>query len=163
MVELEVADVRTVQGGEYPLVLLRPTDASRAGTLLPIAVGPAEAQAIAIALRKRVTPRPMTHDLFIQALGACNVSVKRVVITEMRDKVFYGELHLEVGGVEKVISCRPSDGIALALRCDAVIAASDSVIDEHGVADPEAGEEAEEQVLEEFRSFIEDVSPDDFR
>jgi hypothetical protein len=167
MVELAVVDVRTVQGGEYPLVLLRATDAEGDfdGRVLPIAVGPAEAQAIALALRRRPTPRPMTHDLFVQVLGELSARVVQVVITEMRDRVFYGELHIESGGVARVVSCRPSDGIAVALRCEARILVADEVMAEHSVEDPDAdpaGEEAE-QVIEEFRSFIEDISPDDFK
>lgn len=167
MVELTVVDVRTVQGGEYPLVLLRATDTDGPyrGKVLPIAVGPAEAQAIALALRKRETPRPMTHDLFVQSLTALGVSVERVVITEMRDRVFYGELHLRSGSGVQVLSCRPSDGIAIALRTDATLSAGEEVMDEHCVEDPDAepAEEEAEQVIEEFRSFIEDISPDDFR
>ncbi len=167
MVELIVVDVRTVQGGEYPLVLLRAADqdGSFKSKLLPIAVGPAEAQAIALALRRRQTPRPMTHDLLVQSLAAVDVRVERVTITEMRDRVFYGELHLASAAGARVLSCRPSDGIAIALRCDAPVMAAESVMTEHAVDDPDAepeGEEAE-QVIEEFRSFIEDISPDDFR
>jgi uncharacterized protein len=167
MVDVVVADVRPVQGSEYPLVLLRPAedDGPYAGKVLPISVGTAEAQAIALALHERETPRPMTHDLFVQALGACNVEVVAVKIVSRRQRVFYAELHLESGGVARVLSCRPSDGIALALRCGAPLSVAEQVMTESSVEDPDAEgtEEDSETVIEEFKGFLDEISPDDFR
>lgn len=153
MIDLDVVGVRMEMPANSPIVLLR----ERAGTrYLPIWVGAVEASAIAYAHQGVVPPRPLTHDLLIDVLGAVGRSVEKVEITDLTDGVFFATVHLS-GGV--TVSARPSDAIALALRAGAPIVGSESVLDAAGIELPE--EETAED-LEEFREFLENVSPEDF-
>jgi hypothetical protein len=84
------------------------------------------------------------------------------VVTEMRDRTYFAELHLRVGKDERVISARPSDAIALAVRCDAPLFASEQLIDEVGQEPPAEPETDAAEIIDEFKDFIENVSPEDF-
>ena len=95
-------------------------------------------------------------------IGELGASVTRVVVTEMRDRTYFAELHLDTPTGNKVISARPSDAIALAVRCGAGLFASDELIDEVGQEPvPEPDDDASE-IIDEFKDFIENVSPEDF-
>jgi len=108
--------------GAYALLLEAEVDKRR----LPIVIGAFEAQAIAIALDKMSTPpRPMTHDLFAQALTAHETVLVRVVIHALVDGVFYAQLHFASGSV---LDARPSDAVALAVRLDCPIYATEEVM-----------------------------------
>lgn len=108
--------------GAYALLLEAEVDKRR----LPIVIGAFEAQAIAIALDKMSTPpRPMTHDLFAQALAAHDAVLERVVIHALVDGVFYAQLHFAGGSV---LDARPSDAVALAVRLDCPIYATEEVM-----------------------------------
>ncbi len=96
---------------------------------LPIWIGPAEGQAIAVAISGAKYPRPMTHDLFVDALGAAGWAIEKLVVTDLRETTFYGELHLKSGRQRRAIDCRPSDGIALALRAKAPLYVAAHVFD----------------------------------
>ncbi len=135
-----------------PIVLLREVDGDR---YLPIWIGAVEATAIAFAQQGVVPPRPLTHDLMKDVLGATGQELSEVRITEMRDGVFYALLVLS-GGAE--VSARPSDSIALALRTGTRIVCSDDVLDEAGLEVPEQDEDE----VEKFREFLDNVSPEDF-
>ena len=107
----------------------------------------------------------MTHDLLRDVLEELSADVERVVVTELRDKTFYAELHLLRDDSRFVLSSRPSDAIALAARTGTPIFAEESVIEEAGyTADgtATAGQEPAEEVVEQFREFIDSVSPEDF-
>lgn len=113
--------------GAYALLLESEVDKRR----LPIVIGAFEAQAIAIALDKMSTPpRPMTHDLFAQSLIAHGANLERVVVHALIDGVFYAQLHFEGG---KVLDARPSDAVALAVRLDCPIFATDEVMVQAGI------------------------------
>ena len=106
----------------------------------------------------------MTHDLIRDMLESLSVDVDRVVVTDLQDKTFYAELHLLTNGAPTVVSCRPSDGLALAVRTGTPIYVSDAVIAEVGFVDgaePESGDQPEEMV-EEFKEFLDTISPEDF-
>lgn len=153
--------VRIELPSNVPIVLLR--ECSDAARLLPIFIGAPEATAIALALSGVITPRPMTHDLLCKVLEDLSADLDRVVVTELRERTFYAELHLVRDGEKIVVSSRPSDAIALAARTGTPIYADEAVIDEAGYAEgvPDGGERAEE-VVEQFKEFIESVSPEDF-
>ena len=153
MIDLDVVGVRMEMPANSPIVLLRERSGSR---YLPIWVGAVEASAIAYAHQGVVPPRPLTHDLLIDVLGALGQSVEKVEITDLSDGVFFATLHLS-GGV--AVSARPSDAIALALRAGAPIVGSESVLDAAGIELPE---EEKTEDLEEFREFLENVNPEDF-
>lgn len=160
---MELIGVRVEMPTNAPMVLLR--QRSEAGRTVPIYIGAPEATAIALALDGVDTPRPMTHDLLRDILEDLGTDVDRVVVTELRDKTFYAEVHLVRDGQAHVVSSRPSDAIALAVRTGTPIYAEQSVIDEAGFIEsdeaPEDGEEGEE-VVEQFKEFIDSISPEDF-
>jgi bifunctional DNase/RNase len=114
MVEMHLAAVRVEMATNTPILLLQETGEGH--RTLPIYIGPSEAQAIAQALQKVVTPRPMTHDLMRDLLVDLEASVDFVVITELRDRTFYAEIRLTSGGRAHTVSARPSDAVALAVR-----------------------------------------------
>ena len=161
MTEMELLGVRLELPANAPVVLLRESTGER--RVLPIYIGPEEAKAIALALEGVATPRPMTHDLMRDLLGALGARVQRVVVTELRDSTFLAEIELALNGSTHRVSSRPSDAIALAVRVDAAIFASDDVLDD--AANPAVEEEegeAQEEIVDEFRQFIEQVKPEDF-
>ena len=160
MVPLELVGVRVEIPANTPMVLLREHEGRH--RLLPIYIGSPEASAIHYALEGVVPPRPLTHDLFVNTLGTLGASVISVVVTEVRDRTYYAEIHLETASGEQVISARPSDAIALAVRCEAPIYASDELIDAVGQEPPAEADEDADEIIDEFKDFIESVSPEDF-
>ncbi len=135
-----------------PIVLLREADGER---YLPIWVGAVEATAIAFAQQGVVPPRPLTHDLLRDLLAATGNELDEVQITEVKDGIFYATLVLG-DGVE--VSARPSDSIALALRTGSRIVCAEEVLDEAGLAVPDE----EEEEVEKFREFLDQINPEDF-
>lgn len=163
MVPMELVGVRVELPSNTPIVLLRASgDDESGGLMLPIFIGGPEATAIALAHEGVEPPRPMTHDLFAQALEAMHVTVERVVITELRERTFFAELHMRSPAEAKVMSARPSDAIALAVRLQVPIFAEDALLAEVGYTDAPDVEEESEDVVEEFRDFIDSVNPEDF-
>ena len=156
---MEVVGVRVELPSNTPIVLLRELEGQR--RLLPIFIGGPEATAIALALDSVQTPRPMTHDLMKNVLDDLGVVLRRLEITDLSDGTFYAELHLEAAGQTTVVSSRPSDGIALALRMSAPVYAAEAVVEEAGYL-AEADEDREDDVVEQFKEFIDQVNPDDF-
>ena len=156
---MELLGVRLELLANTPVVLLREQDGDR--RVLPIYIGPEEAKAIALALEGVTTPRPMSHDLMRDLVTSLGASVTRVVVTELRESTFFAEIEIQTGQGVRRVSSRPSDAIALAVRVDAPILASAEVLDD--AANPVAGEpEEQDQIVDEFREFIERVNPDDF-
>lgn len=156
MLDLEVVGVRVEMPSNNPIVLLRERGSGR---YLPIWVGAVEATAIAYAQQGIVPPRPLTHDLLRDMLGALGVTVTEVRITALEDGVFYAVIALSTG---TEVSARPSDAIALALRVDAPIRGADEVLDVAGIELPDEEEPADENEVEKFREFLDQVSPEDF-
>ncbi len=156
MIELELVGVRVELPHNQPIVLLKETTGER---YLPIWIGAVEATAIAFALQGVTTARPMTHDLMRDLLANLEVQVDRVVVTELRDGTFYAEIHLTHGGQSVVVSSRPSDAIALAVRADVTVYAEEEVLDEAGIEI----EDDEEEEVEQFKEFLDSVSPEDFK
>jgi uncharacterized protein len=118
-------------------VLLDPTtntptvvlEGKRDGRHLAMAIGPAEATGIAVPLQGVTPPRPLTHDLFLTLFGRLNVTLTRVVVTDLRDNIFYATVHLSVGGAPMALDSRPSDAIALAIRAKAPVLVEDRVFE----------------------------------
>jgi uncharacterized protein len=158
MVEMELVAVRIELPGNTPVVILR--EIAGPNRLLPIFIGQPEATAIAFTLDGVITPRPMTHDLMKNLLDELGASVGRIVITDLSEGTFYAEIHLQLGDATHQVSSRPSDALALALRLACPIFAEESVLDEAGLVENE--EEESEEVVEQFREFIDSVNPDDF-
>jgi len=158
---MELLGVRLELPANAPVVLLREQEGER--RVLPIYIGPEEARAIALALEGISTPRPMTHDLLRDALGAVDVKVLSITVTELREATFFAELELQAGDRTVRVSSRPSDAVALAVRVDAPIFASEEVLAEAAMPAAEEGEEEEqEEIVDQFRQFIDEVNPEDF-
>ncbi len=165
MVEMDLVGVRVELPSNTPIALLR----ERAGArrVLPIFIGGPEATAIAFALEEVVTPRPMTHDLMRNLLDDLGVSIESVTVTELRDRTFYAEIELHASDGVHRVSSRPSDALALAIRVGTPIYAAEEVLDEAAFeaedeSDAEGEPEEQSEVVEQFREFIDNVSPDDF-
>jgi bifunctional DNase/RNase len=144
--------------GKQPIVLLKTAEGNR---FLPIWIGHPEAAAILMKLQGASTPRPMTHDLLTEILGQLNARIVQIAVTELRENTFYAQITLAVNGSEVEIDSRPSDAIALAVRAGAPIFAAESVIEESAI-EFEHEDVNEEEIVEEFKKFLEDVSPEDF-
>jgi hypothetical protein len=171
VIRLSLVGVRVEVPTNQPIVLLREEEGQR---YLPIFIGPPEATAIVYALQGMETPRPMTHDLFKTVLDDMSVQLRRVEITELHDGTFFAEIEIsrngdngdgngDNGDDSYRISSRPSDAIALAVRYpeQVPIFADEAVLDEAGVLfESEEGEEEEQ--IEEFREFLDQVRPEDF-
>lgn len=149
---MDVVGVRVETPSNQPIVLLREAQGDR---FLPIWIGAAEATAIAFAQQGVVPARPMTHDLFRDVLEALGARLTQIRINELRDGVFYAELVFADG---VVVSARPSDAIALALRTGTPVFGAESVLDEAGIVIPDE----QEDEVEKFREFLDQISPEDF-
>jgi uncharacterized protein len=151
--EVEVIGVRVEMPSNAPIVLVRPI---AGGALLPIWIGPNEAAAIAMAQQGVAAPRPLTHDLFVATLLQLGTPLQSVRITRLEEGVFFAELDLQGQSVD----ARPSDAIALALRAGVPILLADEVLAEAGVA-PDPADDVDE--VEQFREFLDTVTPQDFQ
>ena len=155
-IPVELVGVRIELPTNTPIVLLREVNGQR---FLPIWIGAGEATAIAFALEGVEPQRPLTHDLLKEMIDALDATVDRIVVTELRDGIYFADLVMIRDDEEVIVSSRPSDAIALAARTDAPIYVFPSVLDEAGV---EIRDEDEEEEVERFRDFLESVSPEDF-
>ncbi len=144
--------------GKQPIVLLKTADGNK---FLPIWIGHPEAAAILMKLQGASTPRPMTHDLVTEILGQLQAQVVRIAVTELRDNTFYAQITVQMDGTEIEIDSRPSDAIALAIRADAPIFAADDVIEESAI-EFEGDDVNEEEMVDEFKKFLDNVTPDEF-
>ena len=159
---MELLGVRVELPANAPIVLLR--EATGDHRVLPIYIGTNEAAAIAYALENVPVPRPMTHDLLRDILEELGAEPRRIVVTELREHTFYAEIELVIGKATHRVSSRPSDAIALAARTGTPIYAEEQVLAVAGqaAADVGDGEPESEELVDEFREFIEHVSPEDF-
>ena len=158
LVPCTVESVRVhVLTGQH-VVLLQAKDGNR---LLPIWIGPDQAHSIATRIAGIASERPLTHDLFMDVLTKVGAEITRIVVKDLVSDdsgggVFHGSLFLQSGEKELEIDCRPSDAIALAVRCDARILVSDTVLDRSAIV----AESEEDQNLAVFKEFIESL-PDE--
>jgi uncharacterized protein len=160
MIEMTLSSIRVQMPDNVPVVLLK--EVGSGGRTLPILIGHEEATAIARAIQGITTPRPLTHDLIRDLFGALEVNIEAVVITELRDAVFYAEIRMLTGGKKVTVSSRPSDAIAIAVRTGTTIFADETLLDAEGYVLQDDEEEQQEEVIEEFQKFIEGVRPEDF-
>lgn len=122
--EMEVMGVAADPASGTPVVYLRGKQDKRE---LSMFIGPFEAQGIILPLQRMRLPRPYTHDLMLETIHRLHAKVKRVIITEIRDNTYFANLILDAQGKDVVLDSRPSDAIALALREDAPILATEKV------------------------------------
>lgn len=117
MMKMKVKTVAMLDGGSFS-VLLSDEEEKK---VLPIVVGPFEAQAIALYLQGQSLPRPLTHELTFNILQEVGYHISKIVVTDIREEVFYAEIYLQNNNKELIIDARPSDAIALAVRSQAPI------------------------------------------
>jgi uncharacterized protein len=158
MIEMVIYGVSFDLVGKQPIVLLKTADGNK---FLPIWIGHPEAAAILMKLQGASTPRPMTHDLVTDMLEQLDAQVTRITVTELKENTFYASITVAQNGSEVEIDSRPSDAIALAVRAEAPIYANERVIEESAI-EFEGEEVNEEEIVDEFRKFLDDVSPDQF-
>ena len=159
MQEMVIYGVSFDMVGKQPIVLLKTVDGNK---FLPIWIGHPEAAAILMKLQGASTPRPMTHDLLSDVLDQMEAKCEKVSVTELRDNTFFASITISMNGSEMEIDSRPSDALALAVRTSAPIFAADDVIEESAIEFE--GEEVEdtEQVVDKFKEFLDNVTPEDF-
>ena len=174
MVEVRLRAVRVDLQSNTPVLLLQETEGL--GRTLPIFIGAPEATAIAFALQGMETPRPMTHDLIRDLLESLGADVTRVVVTELRSSTYFADIVLNAEGREVPVSSRPSDAVAVAVRTGAPLFVADDLMDAEGImlaveeededddSDEEPTEESgnPEEIVGEFRSFLDSIRPEDF-
>jgi bifunctional DNase/RNase len=156
-VEMELVGIELERPPNIPCLVLR--EAEGQGRVLPIFIGGPEATAIAFALEEVETPRPMTHDLMKDLLDEVGATIERIVVTELREATFFAEIILSIAGEVHSVSARPSDAVALAVRYGAPVFAEEGVLE---VAGRSADEGVPEEVVEQFKEFIDQVNPEDF-
>lgn len=163
MLQVRIAGLTLDANTEQPVLLLAPvTDGAEAQDMrraLPIWIGSAEATAILLAIQGMEAPRPMTHDLLRSVIEAAGYTLARIEITRLDGGTFYADLVLFGDEGEVVVDARPSDSVAIALRFGAPMYVSKIVFEEAAVEVTEVDEEDE---VEKFRSFLEDLDPNDF-
>ena len=158
MQEMVIYGVSFDMVGKQPIVLLKTVDGNK---FLPIWIGHPEAASILMKLQGAGTPRPMTHDLLSEILGELDVNCTQVSVTELRENTFFAQITLQANGREVEIDSRPSDALALAVRSGAPIFAAEEVIAESAIEFEHDVEESED-VVEKFKEFLDEVSPEDF-
>ena len=172
MIEMTIESTGIDPENYRGVVLLKEQTSKR---YLPIWIGSAEANAIAVKLQGTDMPRPLSHDLLYSVIGSLKASVDSVVINELRDDTFYARILLNTSGGQTDVDSRPSDALALAVRAEVPIFVEDTVLDEGGVLiDKETGQVVPQQTSEEktvtedelrrlaaFTDFIDALDMDD--
>ncbi len=174
MIELTIESIRVSLMNYQRVVILKDKASER---YLPIWIGPAEADAIAVRLQEVSVARPLTHDLLRSIIDALGAQVSSVVVNDLANDTFYARIILDVDGKSMEIDSRPSDAIALAVRVKAPIYAEDSVLEKAGVLLDKEGDTIppvsqtepvskvapeELEKMSAFRDFIESLDLDDF-
>ncbi len=173
VVEVRVHGLGTEPKTQQHVVVLRETEGPR---VLPIFVGPCEAQAIARLVKREAFPRPLTHDLLGMIVEGLHAKVTRVVIHDLREGTYFASLQLVRGQEVLSIDARPSDSIAVALRAEAPLFVNEELLQSppEQPAEPEDPDEpgpgsgepdaplTEEQRAEQLRRFLENLDPEEF-
>ncbi|MBI2288514.1 MAG: bifunctional nuclease family protein [Chloroflexi bacterium] len=178
MIEMTIDSIRVSLMNYQRVVILKEKMADR---YLPIWIGPAEADAIAVKLQGVSVPRPLTHDLLCSVISAFGANVKFITVSELKNDTFYAKITLNVDGGQMEVDARPSDALALAVRVEAPVYVEESVLDKAGILlDKETGKplasesggtviggdnkisEEEMKKLSAFRDFINTLDWEDF-
>lgn len=165
LLEVEVMRLGLDRGSNAYVVILREKNGER---LLPIWIGQPEAESIVIEMHQIHRERPLTHDLCRNIITQLGASVLRVHITRIVSRTYYAELHLASRDGRVLIDARPSDSIALALRFNAPIFASDDLLttaileDAETVSEAQADTEFRPMSADELKAYLENLRPEDF-
>lgn len=154
LVEMQIKGLMLDPITNVPIVILRDADGQR---VLPIFVGPAEANAIALQIENLAPPRPMTHDLLRDVVGALGVTVSRVIISDLKASTYYAYLELKQGSDVILVDARPSDALALAARTRAPIFVRQSVLEQEKSVDVSTDQADQDRL----QRWLESLDPDD--
>jgi len=169
MVEMTIDSIRVSLMNYQRVVILKEKGTNR---YLPIWIGPAEADAIAVKLQNVELSRPLTHDLLQSVISTLGASVDYIVVSGLKEDTFYARLALNIDGVKLDIDSRPSDALALAVRVGAPIYAEESVLEKAGIIlEEETGkgvpegkvDEQELKGLSAYKDFINTLDLEDFK
>ena len=179
MIEMTIDSIRVSLMNYQRVVILKEKETER---YLPIWIGAAEADAIAVKLQSVSVPRPLTHDLLWSVIDVLGATVNSIIVSDLRNDTFYARIILNVDGGPLEVDSRPSDALALAVRAEVRIYAEESVLDKAGIfLDKETGKpfaeegevgraegkskeisEEEKKKLSAFYEFINTLDLDDF-
>jgi len=179
MIEMTIDSIRVSLMNYQRVVILEEKEAEEAvKRYLPIWIGPAEADAIAVKLQSVTVPRPLTHDLLRSLIDALGATINSIIVSDLKNDTFYAKIILNVDGGQIEIDSRPSDALALAVRADAPIYAEEAVLDKAAILldketgkpiPPGRGEAGGKKVSEDelgrmsaFRDFIDTLDFEDF-
>ena len=175
MIEMTIDSIRVSMMNYQRVVILKEKVADR---YLPIWIGPAEADAIAVKLQGVTVPRPLTHDLLHSVIDALGATINSIIVSDLKNDTFYAKLILNVDREQLEVDARPSDALALAVRAEAPIYAEEAVLDKAGILlDKETGKplpldmgggkkkeitEEERKRMSAFSEFIDTLDLSDF-
>jgi len=177
MIEMVIDSIRVSLMNYQRVVILKEKLADR---YLPIWIGPAEADAIAVKLQKVTVPRPLTHDLLSSVIDTLGASINSIVVNDLKNDTFFAKITLDLDGGQLEVDSRPSDALALAVRVEAPIYVDESVLDKAGILldketgkpifedgeliDKEGKKVSDEELnkLSAFRDFIDTLDWEDF-
>jgi len=179
MLEMTIDSIRVSPMNYQRVVILKEKDSDR---YLPIWIGPAEADAIAVKLQDLSVPRPLTHDLLRTVIDSLGGSIQHILVNDLQNDTFYAKITIQSNGDSQDIDCRPSDAVALAVRAQVPIFVEEAVLDKAGILlDKETGkpitgdalettqQETSPEVREEelrrmsaFTDFIDNMDLEDF-
>ncbi len=168
MIEMTIESIRVSMLNYQRVVILKEKAAER---YLPIWIGPAEADAIAVKLQEVTVPRPLTHDLLGSVIETLGANVNSIIVNDLHNDTFYAKIVLVTDGKRMEVDSRPSDAIALAVRVSVPIFAEEAVLEKAGIIiDPETGKPTpareippeELESMSAFRDFIEGLDLSDF-
>lgn len=165
MVEMKVLTLIVMGAGSPSFLVLEPIEehvGEGKSRVVPICVGPTEALSLGTVLEKTRFMRPMTHDLMLDALTNLDARIDHVFIRDVKDGTFYAHLCLTQHGRLIELDARPSDAIALALRQSAPVYIDEKVLERVSFPYLFKTPYDEERIVDDFKSFLESVSPDDF-
>ena len=155
LVPVELSRILIREMTDTQFITLKESDGDRS---FPIAIGLPEAQAIERRLRNTTVPRPQTHDLLIDIVESLNASISEVCITDIQEKTYFAEITLNTLEGNITLSSRPSDAIALAIRSNSRITVDNELFSNNSIILIDENNEE----IQEFKEFIDDISPDDF-
>ena len=179
MIEMTIDSIRVSLMNYQRVVILEEKETEeKVKRYLPIWIGPAEADAIAVKLQSVNVPRPLTHDLLRSVIDALGATINSIIVSDLKNDTFYAKIILNVDGKQLEVDSRPSDALALAVRAEVPIYAEEAVLDKAAILLdketgkpilPESGEASDKRVSDDelgrmsaFRDFIDTLDLDDF-
>ncbi len=159
MIEVQVAHLGLDRASNQPVVILQERDGDR---VLPIWIGPAEANAIAMEMAGHKFSRPLTHDLIKQVVVGLGGELRRVVITQVKENTYFAELHLHRDQDVIRVDARPSYSIAIALRMKAPIFTDETLLDRTPIETVEPPTEGGSLDPDALKTYLENLNPEDF-